>query len=121
MDTVFAFGKLSLGAEADAPLGDSLLSPRGTSVGLFATTLLLALSESTGEDSLVSVRLFWHKEVSPVCGGVIANSGDGMFCTKRTCAVKSHRASKVMLKDNHLYIMGTEYEGSSPGGASLGR
>jgi hypothetical protein len=84
MDTVFAFDTLSLGAEAGAPSGDSLLSPRGTLVGLFATTPLSALSESTGGgDSLVSVKLFWHKETSPVCGGVITNSGDGRFCITR--------------------------------------
>jgi hypothetical protein len=104
MDTVFAFETLSLGEEPGAPAGDSLLSPRFTSVGLIPTTPLLALSESMGE-SVVSVKLFWHKEVSPVCEGVIANSGqDGRFCIRKTCEVKHHHFSKTLLKENHLYI-----------------
>jgi hypothetical protein len=103
MNTVFAFDTLSLGDEERAP-DASPRSLRGTSVGLFATTPLLAMSGSTGGDRMVSVKLFWCKEVSSVCGGVIANSGGGRFCVKAVCDVKSHLSIKVLMISNHLYI-----------------
>jgi hypothetical protein len=55
---------------------------------------------------VVSVKLLWFIEVSPVCGGVIASSGNGRFCVRKSCDVKSHRSNKILMKDNHLYILG---------------
>jgi hypothetical protein len=52
------------------------------------------------------VKLFLCESVNNPCGGVIINSGNNRFCTKSKCGVKSHKSSKVVLQDNHLYIMG---------------
>jgi hypothetical protein len=55
---------------------------------------------------LSSVRLFYCVEVDDYCGGVINGSGNERFCgrLKKDYAVQSHRAQKVLLQGNHLYI-----------------
>jgi hypothetical protein len=55
---------------------------------------------------LVSVKLFMCQEVKFLCRGSISNSGDGRFCIRTRCNVKTHKANKVMVKEGYLYIRG---------------
>jgi hypothetical protein len=104
MNSVFDFDGLSLAAESGAR---GVQSPTGTLVGLFATTPLSALSGSTGVDRLVSAKLFMCQEVKSLYRGSISNSGDGRFCIRTRCDVKTHKANKITVKEGQLYIRGS--------------
>jgi hypothetical protein len=56
--------------------------------------------------------LFYCRDATAICRGVIANSGQNRFCIKTNCEVKAHQAQKVIINDGNLYILGTRKDQS---------
>jgi hypothetical protein len=106
MDDVIDFSNLSLKVLPVSASGTPASASSGAPVSLFSTPLS-ASSGSTGDRIGSSVGMFYCRDSSAPCCGVIANSGFNRFCLKTNCEVKAHRTQKVIIKVGNLYILGT--------------
>jgi predicted nucleic acid-binding Zn-ribbon protein len=108
MDDVIDFSALSILPVPTAPVA----AASGTSASLFSTPLSTSSGSTGGDRFGSSVGLFYCRDDTDVCRGVIVNSGGNRFCIKSTCEVKAHRAQKVIISAGNLYILGTRKDQS---------